>query len=317
MASKKFTLLMAMLIFGATAGFSQLGGVLNYHDSTKINDKKLPQFNEWKNNQTPFPPVPRHMAQWSIIGGMNILDGDTPNDFGWHVGGSVRKALGYTFSLRGSLAYGVNKGMDYRKNGFFYNNDAWARYSTNAGGPGYFIANYRTELIMGSLDLVASINNIMFHRAQSKVNAYVFIGYSPFAYNTKIDALDGNRDIYNWEQRLGNSTSFFDQSRKDIKDFLKNDANGFDGTYETQARVNDRRMNFGNSEEDAWQWRHAYSFGGGLEFRLAPRMSLSLEAEYMKTHDDYIDGWYLGEAGALTPEKDNYFLTTLGLNFNF
>ncbi len=310
MASKKFTLLMAMIIFGVTAGYSQLGGILNYHDSTKISEKKLPQFNEWKNNQHPFPPVPRHMAQWSIFGGMSLLDGDTPPLPGWQVGASVRKALGYTVSLRGSLAYGINKGLDYRPNGYTYNNPAIA-------GVPYFIANHRTELIMSSLDMIFSINNIMFHRANSKVNAYLFLGYSPFAYKTMMDLQDANKAVYNWDQRISNPTSFFDQSRKDIRDFLKNDANGFDGTYETPAMVNDRRGNFGNEERDAWQWRHAYTFGGGLEFRLAPRMSLSLEAKYTKTPDDYIDGWYLGEAGALTPEKDNFFFTNVGLNFNF
>lgn len=309
MASKKFTLLVSLVIAGATVGYSQLGGGLNYQDSTKINKKKLPQYNEWKNNTNAFPPVPKAMGQLSIYGGTNWFDGDCPSQPGWQVGASYRKALGYILSLRGSISYGESKGMDYRQSRYLYNNNALNVYSTQLGGQGYYVHNFKTTMINGSIDMVASLNNIMFHRSKSKLNATVFVGYSPFVYNTKMDVLAGS-SRYNYTTNAG---AFFGRPRKDVISDLKGI---LDGDYETYARVNDRSQNFDDPSPSQSQWRHAFSFGGGFEYRIGSRVSLGLDARYLMTNDDYIDGWYLGQAGALTPDKDNILYTNLSINFN-
>ena len=314
MASKKFTLLLLLVVVGATAGFSQLGGTLDYKDSSKLNKRKLPQYNEWKNNNEAFPPVPRAMGQLSIYGGTNWFNGDCPSLPGWQVGVSYRKALGYVLSLRASVGYGKSRGLDYRPSRYLFNAPALNAYSTANGGPGYYVHNFSAEMITGNLDLVASLNSVMFHKKQSKFNVNVFAGYSPYVYRTTMDYFQGanQRAIYNWS---GSQTSndFFSRPRGDIRSDLKG---LLDGNRETYAQVNDRAQNFNDAERTARQWRHAISLGAGLEFRVAPRISLGLDTRFLMTGDDYIDGWHLGAAGAPTSEKDNILFTNFAINFN-
>ncbi len=319
MASKKFTLLAFLVIGAVSVGYSQLGGVLDYLDSSKINSKKLPQYNEWKSNskENVFPPVPKAMGQLSIYGGMAYVDGDCPGNPGWNIGASYRKALGYVVSLRGSIGYGVATGLDYRKNGALINNSALSVYekpwagNPTAVGPGWYVANFQTTMITPSIDMIFSFNNIMFHRKSSKFNFYGMIGYTPLIYRTKMDVRNGSSP-YNFASLTSSNANFFNRPRKDIRSDLKN---FFDGSYETYARVNDRSANFDNGSPTQYQVRHSFSTGLGTEFRIASRWSLGLEFKYLFTHDDYIDGWIYSN-GALTPDKDNIIFTNFSLNYN-
>jgi outer membrane protein OmpA-like peptidoglycan-associated protein len=164
------------------------------------------------------------------------------------------------------------------------------------------------------LELVTSLNNIMFHKMSSNYNVYVSVGYSPIIYNTKLDLVGDNGAGYTIP--LGNS-GFYNRSRQDIRSDLKD---LFDGDYETQATVNDRRQNFNNSALDQYQIRHSVTTGVGIEYKIAKRASLSLEAKYTWTGDDYLDGWYLlggnNAVSTITPQSDNLFVTNLGINFN-
>jgi hypothetical protein len=265
MASKKFTLLFLLVVVGATAGFSQLGGTLDYKDSTKLNKRKLPQYNEWKNNNEAFPPVPKAMGQLSIFGGTNYFNGDCPSLVGWQVGASYRKALGYVVSLRAGISYGKSRGLDYRQSAYLFNAPALNVYSTQLGGPGYYVHNFNAEVINGHLDLVVSLNNVMFHKKQSKFNVNVFAGYSPFVYRTTMDFLTGQNQTQRYDWTRGQSVGdFFGRPRGDIRSDLKD---LLDGNRETYAQVNDRAQNFNDSQRTARQWRHAISLGGGLEYR--------------------------------------------------
>jgi opacity protein-like surface antigen len=318
MASKKFTLLAVLVIGAAATGFGQLGGVLDYLDSTKVSSKNLPKYNEWKNNSKSnyFPTKPRSMGQLSLNVGMFMVDGDCPPTPGWNVGLSYRKALGYVVSVRGGISYAQTKGLDYRKNGNLGNNELLLQtYSLNdpnypgAAGPGYYVHNYKTTLWAPTLDFIVNFNNVMFHKNKSKFALYGLVGYSPIIYKTEMDILDGSR-AYNFASL---TPAFFTRPRADIRSDLKD--NFFDGSYETPARVNDRAQNFGDGAPDKAQLRHTMSAGLGTEFRIASRVSLGLEFKYMLTFDDYIDGWYLNNGG-MTSDKDNALFTNLHINFN-
>jgi hypothetical protein len=50
MASKKYTLITGLLLAATTSGFSQLGGVLDYKDSSKVPASVWLKQNEWRNN---------------------------------------------------------------------------------------------------------------------------------------------------------------------------------------------------------------------------------------------------------------------------
>lgn len=325
MAIKKYALLTSlMLSVAATGAYAQLQGVINVADSSKIPAKRMAQQNEWLNHSPnePFPAKPRNMWQLGVYGGAFIVDGDVspyPGLPGWNVGIQARKALGYLVSVRAQLGYGVTKGLDYKKNPNFLNNTNLEPYRASNGGPGFYVPNFKTQAILPSVDLLLSMNNLMFHKKQSKVNWYVLGGTTPLIYRTKLDlgiGVSANGATYaSLYDYASLPAGFFDQSRKDIKKYLKD--NFFDGEYETYARTNDRAQNFGEGGDDKWQIRHSWDLGTGLEFRLSDRLSLGAEIKYVFTEDDYIDGWkFVGGTTAHTPQNDNLILGNLSVNFN-
>jgi OmpA-OmpF porin, OOP family len=327
MASKKYILSAALMLASASGAWAQLGGVHNYMDSSYIPASRMAQQNEWKNNSKSqnFPARPRDMWQVGVTGGLFIVDGDCPSLPGWNLGVSVRKALGYVLSLRGSITYGQAKGLDYRKNPNFANNAVLNVYRNpsvsfpNSTGPGHYVHNFKNTTINPSLDVLVSFNNIMFHSKESKLNLYGFVGYAPIIYKTAIDALNGTAK-YNY---AGLGAGFYNRSRQDIRSDLKN---FFDGDYETDALLNDRRHNFGKSGLGKFNFRHSINVGMGLEYKLTKKMSLGLEAKYVMVTDDYLDGWAFGGGDTdsrgdisqpkLTPDKDNLLYTNLSFNFN-
>jgi OmpA-OmpF porin, OOP family len=322
MASKKYTLLATLLLLAA-GSFAQLGGVVDYKDSSKVRASRMAQQNEWRNNsksQT-FPAKPRDMWQAGVYGGVFIIDGDAPSLPGWNVGLQVRKALGYVVSLRAQVGYGVTKGLDYRKNGNLENNQALRVYAVpgspnsipSSRGPGYYVHNYRATAVMPSVDALFSLNNLMFHKKQSRFNIYALIGYTAFIYQTKMDVFNGNSP-YDYLALTAANPGFYNRSRQDIRNDLRN---FFDGNYETISLVNDRRQNFDNSAADQYQIRHSLNLGTGVEFRLGKRVSLGGEVKWIRTDDDYLDGWSKqANSLALTPEHDNVLLTNLSVNYN-
>jgi outer membrane protein OmpA-like peptidoglycan-associated protein len=246
------------------------------------------------------------MWQLGITAGMFILNADCPPLPGYNVGLSIRKALGYVLSLRGSVVYGQTKGLDYRKNGNLGNNPALAAYRV-APNNGIYVHNYKTTAIIPSLDALFSLNNIMFHSKQNKLNITLGVGYSPFIYKTALNLLNGNT-VYNF-----NSINY-GRPRKDIRSDLRN---LLDDSYETPALVDDRAPNFNNSARDKYQIRHSFSLIGGAEYRFSKKISLGLDLKYLFTGDDYVDGWiFQGGGPTLTPSKDAAILTNLSLNFN-
>lgn len=319
MASKKFTLLAVLIVGAASVGFGQLGGGLDYLDSSKIKSKKLPQYNEWKSGSklNSFPPMPRHMGQLGVYGGMFMMDGDCPPLPGYNFGISYRKALGYVVSARVSFAYGQAKGLDYRQNPNLNNHPTLQIYApaqpgSTAVGPGWYVHNFKTTIYNPAIDLLFSFNNIMFHRKSSKVNVYGLLGYSPLAYKTEMDLLNGSRP-YGYSTLTQNDPNFFYRPRKDIRADLED---FFDGDYESTAVVNDRSNNFDDGDPKKTQWRHTFNTGMGLEFRIAPRMSISTEFKYQWLRDDFVDGWIFNNNASMTADKDNALFTNISLNFN-
>ena len=327
MASKKYILSAALLLASASGAWAQLGGVHNYMDSSYIPASRLAQQNEWKNNSTSqnFPARPRDMWQLGVYGGLFMVDGDCPALPGWNVGVSMRKAIGYVLSLRGSISYGQDKGLDYRKNPNLANHPALGVYrnpspaSPNGTGPGFYVHNFKNTTINPSLDLLISFNNIMFHSKENKLNIYGVVGYSPVFYKTAVDLFAGSTK-YNY---AGLGAGFFNRKRQDIRSDLKN---FFDGDYETDALLNDRSQNLNKSGLGNYNFRHSFNTGLGMEYRLSKKASLSFEAKYVWSHDDYMDGWIFAggdvdtrgdiSGAKLTPDKDNLVYVNLGINFN-
>ncbi|MDI9363642.1 MAG: hypothetical protein QM541_01730 [Flavobacterium sp.] len=162
MASKKYALLAAMLVMLQIAGNAQTktDWGWDWKDSSKVPTKSIPQYNEFLNNQFPYPPKPRSAWELGLTLGNSIVIGDVSivgkNVGGYVVGASLRKSLSHFVSLRGSL---------------YYSNST----IPTVAGKSPFI---NTSMITGSLDAIFSVNALSFYRGNPKFDWYSLVGAS-------------------------------------------------------------------------------------------------------------------------------------------
>ncbi|HZG26236.1 MAG TPA: hypothetical protein VEZ17_16725, partial [Chitinophagaceae bacterium] len=63
-----------ILCLFASASYAQVGTAYDVLDSSLISTKKLPQFNEFRNNAYPFPPKPRNQWEIGVKGGLVTIN---------------------------------------------------------------------------------------------------------------------------------------------------------------------------------------------------------------------------------------------------
>lgn len=329
MASKKYKLLLGLLLIVSSASFAQTtgtGGGYDVYDSSVIPSKRMPQQNEFWNNSYNFPAKPRNMWEVGVSAGMFTVSGDIPAriptlGFSAH----VRKAFGYIFSMRLQYMNATGKGMHWLMSQNFAKNPAWRAYNapvrTNAGPivgsiPGaarldqvYY--NYKTNVQDLSLQGIVALNNIRFHKKKTGFSIYGGAGIGATIYNTKVNALDANGRPYT---TLFNSiASGTHSNRKDVLDRLKA---GMDDSYETAAETHgDRRPKIGNNT-----LKPSGTVLFGMSWKLGKRINIALEDRHTFIKDDLLDGqrWQehaWGDA-VQTRDFDSYNYLSLGINFN-
>jgi hypothetical protein len=332
MLSKKYTLVAGLLaLFSTTTLQAQdngmyRGGNYNVLDTSLIPANRLSQARDFANNQYDFPAKPRNQWEIGISGGMLNVSGDVRsktifngaikplNTLGW--GLSVRKAWGYVISTRLQFNHGSASG---------FNHQAGTGYWQKAGNPwntaGYndmpVYYNYMTKLTELSLQVVASLNNIKYHTARSKVSYHIFAGVGGLNYKSYVDALIGSNRYGFGSVPVGPTTPW--DTRKANNTYLKG---FFDGTYETEGERHNNRNVFGTNST----LRAIGNFGAGAQFRLSKVVSLQIEDKITWTGDDLIDGqrWQerqitssgLPVTSAMTRDMDNINYFSVGLNFN-
>jgi hypothetical protein len=165
MAIKKFLLAATLIVFIQTVGLAQTDFGSDWRDSSKIPTRALPQYNEFINNQYPYPTKPRDQWELGIGFGAAILSNDWANDVGFGGTVTLRKALSHTFSLRPQFTY----------------------YSNSGGGIDLgsgLLTDYKNNSMHFGVDLLTSFNTISHYRANPKSNIYAITGIEFFS--TKI-----------------------------------------------------------------------------------------------------------------------------------
>ena len=334
MASKKYTLLVGLLLLIASTTMAQAtGGSYNWKDSSVIPNKRLPQHQEFLNNNYAFPAKPRNQWEIGISAGSVSLSSDVSARMPTlGLGLSVKKALGYVFSLRAEYFYGTAKGLNWQPSYNYFRNTAWqlndynGLYRDNAGNlvgsqgrplrqngrADAVFYNYRTTINSASLEGVFTLNNIRFHKNKTGLIIYGVAGIGGLTYDTKVDALDANgRPYTNLFNGLDNDNVY--KRRKDIRKALKN---GLDGTYETRAENEAPRRPklFGNI------FKPTVSAGFGIAYKISRRFNIGIEQKLTWTNDDLLDGqqWQESAFGdaAQTRDYDNVHYTSLRINYN-
>jgi len=316
MATKKYSFLLGLIaLICSTSVFAQESSV--WSDSSYYQSGKLPQYNEFMNNLYAFPPKPRNMWEVGVKLGTPVIAGDVPGNYpGFGFGLHARKALGYSFSIRGEFSHGTATGLSWRAANNYSSNGAWTRngYQPNlisAAGvrtpaKDNVFYNYKASINNLSVEGIFNISNINFHSAQTKVSLYGFAGLGLGWYGTKVNALNGTAK-YNFNSIPTGTYATRNSTRTALKNLL-------DDTYETDADVNNGMKLFGKSA------KLTSTLGVGVAVKLSKRLNIALEDRIILFRDDLLDGQQWAEQAfgnpTYTRNYDYYNFLSLGLNIN-
>lgn len=350
MVNKKYLLLAGICtIMGAQSAFAQesgsqsstsqwgnrdmtyRGGSYDVLDSSYVPKSRMEQHRKFLNHQYQFPSKPRNMWEVGVGAGLYNISGDVPSLMLWQKGGygfhaHVRKSLGYVMSIRAQYIYGNGYGLQWQPSTNYSLNPAWngANWGAPATG-GYngkpIFYNYKTEAHQMNIDLMASTNNIKFHKAHTGVSFYAFLGLGAVAHQTWINSLNDQYGLYDYQSILDkyavNGEIPYDKRndvRKDLQSMM-------DKSYETDAEteVNSRRPKLFNKKTVDF----AGSFGVGAQFRISKRVNIALEDRLtmpLGAQEDLLDGqrWSEQVPGnpVLSQNRDAINYASVGVNFN-
>ena len=157
---------------------------------------------------------------------------------------------------------------------------------------GYFIPNYRTELVSGSIELVLNTNRL---RNKTGWNLYAFGGIGIKGYHTSANLFDGDTlstSIYNYDNFGGLSKS--------------NILNKQDDIYETDL--------VGSEDNKVVTWMP--SLGFGISYQVAPWCAFGLEHKLTWSRTDNFDGMPNKFSGLPSGLNDIYHYSAASLKFH-
>ncbi len=291
-------------------------------DTSLIPRSRMDQQRDFLANQYDFPAKPRNQWELGINVGSFTISGDVTSKnmvnaknpgqsigFGVH----LRKAWGYIFSTRLQFMHGVASGFNWQSSVGYWNHDnPWTQkgYGVN---PVFY--NYKTNLDELSFQVIASLNNVKFHKARSKSNIYAIVGIGGALYASWVDALNSKNVPYNFTNILNKEYASDGSSAKKAKNIdLKN---LFDGTYETRAERSENASWLSNNKT----LRFVFTTGLGIQCKLGKKVSLSFEDKFTMANDDLLDGQRWQEfplptygGSAMSSNNDSYNYLSVGLN---
>ncbi len=347
--TRRFNFLSAIaltLLFG-TMAFAQQKSIFD-DDVVKDPDG---QHKEWRAGNTKYPSKPRDMWELGLHAGIFSISGDV-NPWrplpGYAFGLSLRKSLGYVFSVRLTGHYGITKGVNFQPNmagayengqlrnvgGTGYGKQTWVTpgqlpFSVGSGLPWY--ANYENRYLEASIQGIFNLNNLQFHKDKNMWNLYLFGGGGGNIYSLYYDALDGSGNTYSEFEALRqdiNSNPEYDRDtrsgRRAIRERLINDI--LDGDFETPGEVWGNLWNFQGTPDSEGADRVGKALanaGVGFGYRLSDRITLALEYQVSFSDDDLLDGYrWAGTSAAphadvdFTRDVDVPHYKNLRLNFH-
>jgi len=237
-----------------------------------------------------YSPKPKDMWQVGVHGGYLGSLGDNPLRTpvaGFGGGVSVRKSLGYTFSLRGEFVTGTTYGQDYYLNPQGTLGASRLTGNLDGNGNGYsdvnpFVFNNRTTYTSLGLQAIYTFSNIKFHSTAPKLGIYGLLGLNAFRATADYDALDSNGDLYDFAAALQNDRTALGTGAITEREYRKAavDVLGqiMDGEYETSALGDDVEFGFG------------IQVGMGASYRISDKISIAIEPQAHLVSSDLIDG---------------------------
>lgn len=285
-------------------------------DSAYYPKKRAKQFHRYIEHQDIFPPKPRNMWEIGLGGGLYNVVGNIPTKMLWNKGGAgfnfnVRKSWGYIFSTRLQFIYGVGKNMDLQPTANYdapYTIFGYTPRQNAVNGPAYPIyRSTRMEASQLSVDLMFNAGNINFHKARNKMSFFGFLGLGAMVYNTRVNALDGNFQLYNFNSIVPKPDESNSKKRKALNSKM-------DKTYESAADKSGGASMLGGTRV------FAPSVGAGFQYKINKKFNVQVEDRYTFPSDGYLDGTVFGKAlgntvasGRVT-DAVNYFCVSINYN---
>lgn len=279
---------------------AQTNTVRYWEDSSYVSNKKLPQHSQFMNNAYPYPAKPKSMWQLGIGGGFTHFVGSLPGNMGIGLGAWFRKDIGHSLSWRLGYTASRTRGTDiFLTNRTFASPDPWAIYT---GAAKTYLQNFENRTHQGSLDFIANLGNIRFYKDHSSIGVYALIGYSFMLSDVKVNALDANGAIYNFQGIIAGLPA--NATGSDIRKAVKAK---LDDTYESAAPGDKNDQKSGDL-----LLKHGVDAGVGMEFRVSKHFQINLEQKFtfFANGSKAIDG----HATDATTKVFSY--TSLGLGFN-
>ena len=304
--------------------------------------KKEKQQQKFLARQYAFPARPKDQWELGLNIGTALLSGNVkpyitgPGIFE-NVGGgfTIRKALGYFFSLRGGYNFMMMTGRDWQPNENLTFNQALngttypnVNYSTNPNllpsktaaklnMNHLFFYNYRAWVHEAHLEGIFNIGNINFHKERNSVNFYLLGGVSGFFFTTYMDALDKNGNVYDFSKvealYLTNNNNNVNSRQQNQRTQALKLLNGiYNGGYTVLADHENNRPGIKN-----WQFDPSATAGIGVQFHVSKWVTLGLEERIIFTQA-HIDGyrWQQDEHPALVSHYDNISYTSINVNIH-
>ena len=248
------------------------------------------------NSAMQYTSTPKHMWEFGINGGFNIVTGDVDFAPGFGGGLHIRRAIDNIFSIRLDGQYRQLNGFEKEDS---RNPDAKNSPVLGSGpnGLGYgtlvsWFPNYRTTMYSGTIQLVMSLNQFRFLKPNRTMNPYIFGGAGLTSFKVKADALDKNNAIYNFTSS---------PSKGDL-----------DGTYETELVLTSDDLNKNNLSG-------IVDVGAGIAFKISKRFNIGIEQKITGIFgrgSDFLDGAFYRSDVDQTNNRDLISSTYIRLNFN-
>lgn len=314
--------------------------------------RRQKQQQAYKNNQYFFPAKPKDAWELGVNFGAAFVSGNVKpkiNPFNpldnIGAGLTIRKSFGYTFSLRAQYMFQQSTGRDWQPNANLKFNRVLNPFpnsnAPDSTGPNYytnprldasrtefglnmkklFFYNYRTHVHDLSLQAIANLGNINFHRERNIVNIYVLAGIDAYIFQTKYDALDADGNVYDFSKAYAiytnqynnnGSVNYLPSNKK--RDIYKALSQILDGKYETYAEQDQNVPGFKH-----WQFVPSFSIGAGIAFHVTRFLTIGLEQRVIWSQKSgLLDGyrWQQDEHAALTSHNDNISYTSVNFNFH-
>jgi len=311
----KFPLSQLLILF-ALAQSTMLVAQLNSESETEsvsasmaedIKTRNPEQNAAWRQGDSKFSARPRDMWELGIGAGSFFVSGDVPGQLpgGLALNLSARKAINYTFSIRGELSFGTIKGLDYRLMG--QGTGAREYPSVAALYTGVMPRAYRARYYGADVQGIMNIGNLLFHRASNKWNFYTILGIGLYTHDTRMNFLDDNGNAYDFSGLPTDATSLSERSerRTAIKDILNSEYETRGSIKSTGLRLNDNMNILGH-----------LMAGVGISRRINRRVNVALEYNVRFSDNDHIDGITWRSPTALTNNKDIMHFTTVRVGIN-